>query len=332
MPSIIPQPRHALTWQQELAQSFTHPVQLLKQLGLPLDMWDGGAEANFHFRVPRPFAQRMRPGDPNDPLLRQVLPRAEENLSPAGFVSDPVGDGKAQVVPGVLHKYEGRALLIVTGACAIHCRYCFRREFPYEASQFTSPRQQAALDYLRKDSSIEEVILSGGDPLSVSNRRLQTLVRGLEDIPHLRRLRIHTRLPVVLPARVDPGLLEILSSSRFPTVLVLHINHANEIDAAVREAARLLRRQGVHLLNQSTLLAGVNDSVTALVALQKQSFEAGVLPYYLHLLDRARGTAHFDVPEIKAKHLHEDMRRRLPGYLVPRLARDLPGQPYKLLI
>ncbi len=332
MSSIITHPQHSLTWQQELTQSFTHPSQLLEYLELPPDIWNLQAETRFNFRVPRAFAQRMRPRDPSDPLLLQVLPRSEENLSAPGFVSDPVGDRKVHVVPGLLHKYHGRALLIVTGACPIHCRYCFRREFPYAEGQLTAQRRQTALNYLRNDVSIEEIILSGGDPLSLSNQRLQRLVQELEDISHLQRLRIHTRLPVVLPGRVDSGLLELLSSCRFPTTIVLHINHANEIDAEVRAAVSLLRKQDVFVLNQSTLLAGINDSVTTLVKLQKKSFEAGILPYYLHLLDRTCGTSHFDVPESVAKHLHEGMRRQLPGYLVPRLARDHPEQPYKLLI
>ena len=332
MPSIITQPGPPLTWQQELARAYTSPAQLLADLDLEPDSWSRNAESTFSFLVPRPFAQRMTPQDPDDPLLLQVLPRFEENKSPPGFVGDPVGDEKAQVAPGLLHKYHGRVLLIVNGACAIHCRYCFRREFPYSVNRFTSSRRRPVLDYIRNDPSIEEVILSGGDPLFLSNERLDSLIHDLQGIPNLRRLRIHTRLPVVVPGRVDTHLLEMLIGCRLPVTMVLHINHANEIDNEVSKAVQRLRDCGVYVLNQSTLLAGVNDTVEALVELQKKSFDAGILPYYLHLLDRARGTSHFEVSEATAKYLHERIRRLLPGYLIPRLARDQSESPYKIIL
>lgn len=272
----------------------------------------------------------MRPGDPYDPLLRQVLPHADETRLIPGFVTDPVGDTRARIAPGVLHKYQGRVLLITTGACAIHCRYCFRRAFPYPHNQLTPSRWQAALAYIRNDPSIKEVILSGGDPLMLSDARLGSLIQALADIPHVRRLRIHSRLPIVLPSRVNSDLLQALTSTNLSCVMVIHANHANEIDDGVSEAVCRLRQHAIPVLNQSTLLRGVNDRVETLIALQETAFEAGILPYYLHLLDRAQGTAHFEVPETEAKTLYEQLRCRLPGYLVPRLAREQTGAPYKI--
>ncbi len=222
--------------------------------------------------------------------------------------------------------------MIVTGACAVHCRYCFRREFPYHHDQLTPLRQQESLDYIRNDPSIEEVILSGGDPLVLSNERLHSLIHAIEDIPHLSRLRIHSRLPVVLPSRVDSSLVDMLTACRLEKVMVVHINHANEIDERVCAAVNRLRLRGVTVLNQSTLLAGINDNEAALVELQRKSFTAGILPYYLHLLDRTCGTSHFEVSESTARFLHERLRRQLPGYLVPRLARDKAHAPYKILL
>ncbi len=333
MAAIIPQrASRQPDWQRELAEGFRHPGALLRFLGLPSEHWDRRATAVFPFRVPRAFAARMRPRDPHDPLLLQVLPRSEENRETPGFVTDPVGDESAEVAPGVLHKYRGRVLLIVTGACAVQCRYCFRRQFPYPERQLTASRWRAALEYIRGNRDIREVILSGGDPLVLSDDRLQRMIADLAAIPHLHRLRIHSRLPIVLPSRIDDGLLAALTSTRFSPVMVVHANHGNEIDAAVERAVTRLRDHHVTVLNQSTLLAGVNDRVEALVALQETLFAAGILPYYLHLLDRARGTAHFEVDPARARALHEQLRRRLPGYLVPRLARDLPNAPYKITL
>ncbi len=333
MAAIIPQrASRQPEWQRELAEGFHHPGELLRFLGLPSERWDRRASVAFPFRVPRAFATRMRPGDPHDPLLLQVLPRSEENRETPGFVTDPVGDASAEVAPGVLHKYQGRVLLITTGACAVHCRYCFRRQFPYPKRQLTASRWQTALEYIRRRRDIREVILSGGDPLVLSDERLQRMIEDLAAIPHLHRLRIHSRLPIVLPSRINDGLLTALTSTRFSPVMVVHANHGNEIDAAVKNAVARLRDRHVTVLNQSTLLAGINDRTETLVALQETLFAAGILPYYLHLLDRAQGTAHFEVAPARARALHEDLRRRLPGYLVPRLARDLPNAPYKITL
>ncbi|BCX80501.1 L-lysine 2,3-aminomutase [Methylomarinovum caldicuralii] len=330
MASIITQPSPLPAWRRELAEGFKRPEELLAFLGLPASGWDAAAQRDFPLRVPRAFARRMRRGDPDDPLLRQVLPLAAENAVAPGFVSDPVGDGRARAAPGLLHKYHGRALLVTTGACAIHCRYCFRRHFPYSRAQLTPARLRPALDYLRRHEEISEIILSGGDPLMLADARLSGLIRALEDIPQLRRLRLHTRLPVVLPSRITEALTERLAASRLQCVIVVHVNHANEIDADVAAAVTRLRQAGITVLNQGTLLAGVNDTLGALVALQEQCFATGILPYYLHLLDRTRGTDHFEVEALRARELYEALRRRLPGYLTPRLARESPGAPYKI--
>jgi len=321
-----------VSWQAALARAITNPAELLAMVGLG-EEWLPAARAAaglFPLRVPRGFVARMRPGDPHDPLLRQVLPLAEECVAQEGFGADPVGDLAAMTVPGVLHKYQGRVLLTSTGACAVHCRYCFRRHFPYADANAAADHWRAALEYVAGDDSISEVILSGGDPLSLSDRRLAELAHGLHGIAHLRRLRLHTRLPIVLPERVDGELLDWLGATRLRTIVVVHANHANEIDSPVRAALARLKAAGVELLNQSVLLRGVNDNADALTALSEDLFEAGVLPYYLHLLDRVQGAAHFDVPDEVARSLMTELNRRLPGYLVPRLVREIPGAPGKV--
>jgi EF-P beta-lysylation protein EpmB len=271
----------------------------------------------------------MRRGDPDDALLRQVLPVAAELTGGAEYVEDPVGERSALRAPALLQKYRGRALLITTPACAVHCRYCFRREFPYTEQSAEGPRWSEALAAIAADDSLEEIILSGGDPLSLSNARLESLTRALAAIPHVRRIRVHTRQPVVLPSRVDAGLLQWLSAAALPIVLVLHVNHPNELDAELIAACARLRATGVTLLNQSVLLAGVNDDVGVLSELSRRLFEAGVLPYYLHALDRVRGAAHFAVADERARALAGQLAARLPGYLVPRLVREVSGAPAK---
>jgi EF-P beta-lysylation protein EpmB len=320
-------------WQRELAEAVTDPRELLAILGLPESMAGAAERAGekFTLRVTRSFIARMRPGDPDDPLLRQVLPLGEELLEVAGYGPDPLAEGAARRAPQLLHKYVGRALLIATEACAIHCRYCFRREFPYSvADTGMGGRWGEALSILAQDTSIEEVILSGGDPLSLSDARLAQLSGALEKIPHLKRLRIHTRQPIVLPSRVDAGLAAWLRGVRLPTVMVLHANHPHEIDDQVRAACATLRAAGVTLLNQSVLLAGVNDDAATLERLSVALMDAGVLPYYLHLPDRVRGTAHFDVDEGEARRLVSQLTGRLSGYLVPRLVREVPGAASKV--
>lgn len=287
-------------------------------------------------RVPPGYLARMRHGDPHDPLLRQVLPlRAELDAADPRYVADPVGDLQVSTAPGLLHKYEGRALLVTTGACAVHCRYCFRREFPYSEHTAARGGYAAALEAIAADPSITEVLLSGGDPLTLGDRRLDELLRALEAIPHLRRVRIHTRVPIVLPERVDAGLLDAWHPRmRLQRVMVLHANHAQELRDApdVRRALADLRAGGTVLLNQSVLLAGVNDTADALAELSEALFDHGVLPYYLHALDPVRGAAHFDVPELEARRLVAELATRLPGYLVPRLVREVPGAPAKEML
>jgi len=329
---LAAQPR----WQQLWRDAIRDPRELLALLDLDahaLSLSDMGvsheAAAQFPLRVPRGFAARMRRGDPHDPLLRQVLPIDAELRAQPGFELDAVGDLAARGATGVIHKYDGRALLIATGSCAVHCRYCFRRHFDYATDTAATDRWQAALEYLRADDSIEEVLLSGGDPLSLSTSRLAEFTDALRDIAHVRRLRIHTRLPVVLPERVDAQLLDWLRGLRQRVVIVIHANHANELDADVGAALDALRAAGATLLNQSVLLLGVNDNLAAQVELAESLFDVGVLPYYLHQLDRVAGTAHFEVDDARALALHREMAARLPGYLLPRLVREIPGEPNK---
>lgn len=319
-------------WQQELAQAIKCPAELLARLGLSADTIPAGIDLDqpFPLRVPRGYVARMQPGDPHDPLLLQVLPRQLEAAIQPAFLRDPVGDAAAVVSPGLLHKYHGRVLLITTGACPIHCRYCFRRHFPYADNRPDDRHWQAAIDYIARHPDINEVILSGGDPLSLSTRRLAEISTALRDIPHLRRLRIHTRMPIVLPTRIDNEFLRWLDDLPWQTVLVTHCNHANELGDEVQCALGKLRQLGVTLLNQSVLLKAVNDQVDRLCALSEALFACGVLPYYLHLLDRVQGAAHFEVDEASAWQLVDGVRRRLPGFLVPQLVRETAGEPYKV--
>lgn len=317
--------------QQHTNQAITDPAELLEALGLDPGLLPAARKASeqFPFRVPRGYVARMRRGDPADPLLRQVLPIGAELDTVPGFSADPVGDLASRVTAGVLHKYESRALLIATESCAIHCRYCFRRHFPYSDELASRNGWQDALDVLRTNMSIREVILSGGDPLSLSDRRLTQLTDALAEIPHIKRLRIHSRQPIVLPERIDARFLEWFAAIRLRKVVVLHANHAQEIDAEVERACRDLARAGATLLNQSVLLAGVNDSAETLHALSERLFDVGVLPYYLHLLDRVAGAAHYEVPETRASEIMRALTASLPGFLVPKLVREIAGEPSK---
>lgn len=318
-------------WQTELRHAVTDPAELLALLDLDPALLPAAQTAAraFRLRVPRSFVARMRRGDPTDPLLRQVLPIGDELETVPGFIDDPLGETIGDPADGVLQKYAGRSLIVTTGVCAVHCRYCFRRHFPYEETRASADGWRAVLDRFAADPSLEEAILSGGDPLSLSDRRLAALVDGLSAIPHIKRLRIHTRTPVVVPSRVDTRLLDWLTATPLAKVVVLHTNHAAEIDGAVRGAVSALRGAGATVLNQSVLLRGVNDDADALVALSVSLFDAGVLPYYLHQLDPVAGAAHFDVPDARALELYAALQARLPGYLVPRLVRELPGKPSK---
>ncbi|MFO7304859.1 MAG: EF-P beta-lysylation protein EpmB [Gammaproteobacteria bacterium] len=318
-------------WQQELANAISDPRELCEVLDLDPSLIAPALESarGFPLKVPRRFVAKMRKGDPKDPLLLQVLPVSAEMAFVPGFELDPVGDLQSRAGAGVLHKYHGRALAIATGACAIHCRYCFRRHFPYDEESALRSGWSRAIAALQADATLSEVILSGGDPLSLSDRRLRELTDKLACIPHIRRLRIHTRYPVVLPARIDEELLNWLQSLPIQRVIVIHANHPREIDEEVIAGCRALAAAGATLLNQSVLLAGVNDSPDTLAELSEALFAAGVLPYYLHMLDRVQGAAHFEVPIERALALHEALAARLPGYLLPRLVREIPGAPAK---
>jgi EF-P beta-lysylation protein EpmB len=333
IPTSLPA-RQPPAWQQALQDAVSDPAELVALLRLGPEWVEPARTAarQFPLKVPRGFVDRMRRGDPRDPLLLQVLPLGAELDEVPGYVSDPVGDLAAKAGPGLLHKYEGRALLVTTGACAVHCRYCFRRHFPYDDENASRAGFAPALDAIRADASIGEVILSGGDPLTLNDRRLSLLWEGLAAIPHVRRIRIHTRLPIVLPERIDGAFLEAWSAVPLQRVVVVHANHANEIDGAVRAAIAGLRATGTTVLNQTVLLRGINDRVVDLVALSEALFEAGALPYYLHLLDRVAGAAHFDTPAAAAQRLVADLAAHLPGYLVPRLVREEPGAPAKTVL
>jgi len=320
-------------WQQAVSTAITRPEELISVLDLDRGLLPAARAAaqRFGLLVPRGYVALMAPADPQDPLLRQVLPLAEELRSPPGFSADPLGERAAVRTPGLLRKYQGRALLLLTGACAIHCRYCFRRHFSYGEDSARLDSAAGAVRRLAEDPSIREVILSGGDPLMLDDDALAILIGRLEKIPHLRRLRLHTRLPIVLPARVTDRLCRILSASRLQPVVVVHANHARELGATARSALERLRNAGILLLNQSVLLRGVNDSAHRLAALSEALFECAVLPYYLHLLDRVLGAAHFEPDEATAVRLLDQLRTLLPGYLVPRLVREIAGEPYKKL-
>lgn len=319
------------TWQSSLADAIRDLPTLLDRLQLPRDLLAGGeaSAAEFPVLVPESFLRRIRPGDPADPLLRQVLPALEETQPRHGFLLDPVHDAGARSAPGLLQKYAGRALLIAQGSCAVHCRYCFRRHYPYAAEPRSIDDWQPALDEIRRDRSLHEIILSGGDPLILSDRRLAQLIDLLAQIPHLKRLRLHTRLPIVLPERVTQNLLDLLRQSPLQAICVIHSNHARELVSDCALAVRKLVLAGIPVLNQAVLLRGVNDSVQALADLCERCVDLGVMPYYLHQLDRVQGAAHFEVPQSVGKRLVEELRTRLPGYAVPRYVVEQPGEPSK---
>jgi len=322
------QPRR---WQQLWREAITDPREWLEVLELRHLAGEllPARETGFTLRVPRGFVARMRRGDATDPLLLQVLPQAAELGEVPGFVPDAVGDLAARAAPGVLHKYQGRALLIATGSCAVNCRYCFRRHFPYAEETAAANQWRSAIEHTRADTSIEEVILSGGDPLALATPKLAELTTALRTIAHVQRLRIHTRLPVVLPERVDEELLGWLRGLPWSVAIVLHANHPNEIDESVTAACARLHAASAILLNQSVLLRGVNDDANVLIELSRRLFAAGVLPYYLHQLDRVAGAAHFAVDDERARALHSAMHEGAPGYLVPRLVREIAGQSGK---
>jgi len=329
--SEVPPAHKSPRWLQEFADCIHSVDELLELLSLAANDLPFEVEHadRFSLRVPRSYVARMRPQDANDPLLLQVLPRKSESQEQTLFTADPVGDLPATKQCGILQKYASRVLLMTTSSCAVHCRYCFRREYPYEGGVAKGAEMDAALTSIDADPSITEVILSGGDPLSLATPALRSLLGRIEDIGHVKRVRIHTRFPIVLPARVDKDLLTTFANVSKRLTIVLHANHANELEQDCAEAIRQLHKSGVALLNQSVLLRGVNDSVEALANLSEALHDLGALPYYLHALDRVRGAHEYFVDDARGIKLIEGLRQILPGYLVPRFVRELAGEPSK---
>ena len=330
-------------WQRELAQAVRCAAELLRRVGLNPDdsaiqgqlrsagilPADPETLRRFPVLVPENFLARMQQGDARDPLLLQVLPQFAEGFEVPGFVPDAVGDLDARRTAGVLQKYAGRVLLIATSACAVHCRYCFRREYPYAEEPRRLVDWQPALDSIASDASITEVIFSGGDPFMLNDARLLALCSAIDAIPHVERIRFHTRLPIVLPSRVTTDLMALLCGLRSQAIMVVHANHARELDGDCAEALTKLVRAGMPVLNQAVLLAGVNDNLEALEALCRRLINLGVMPYYLHQLDRVSGTAHFETDRKRGRQLIEQLAARLPGYGVPRFVEEVPGRSSK---
>lgn len=319
-------------WQNLLKEVITDPVELLEKLELNPSLLPAAQRVAqlFPLRVPAGFVARMQKGNPYDPLLQQVLPLAAEEIKSVGFSQDPLLEKSVNPLPGLLHKYHGRVLLTIAGACAINCRYCFRRHFPYAENIPGGKAWQNILAYIQADSSISEVILSGGDPLLANDHYLRKCADDLANIAHVNILRIHSRLPIVLPERITTDFLNWFSATRLQTILVTHSNHANELDDSVQRAIEKLRQRKISVLNQAVLLKGVNDNIEALVNLSQRLFACGILPYYLHLLDKVQGAAHFAVAEEKTKQLLMALRERLPGYLVPKCVYEQGGALSKL--
>ena len=335
MPQIITQIDSKLqtSWQKELANVVTDPEKLLRLLDIAPEDYVEHFQARklFPVRVPVPFIEKMKSGDFNDPLLKQVMPLAEEFDPVDGYLSDPLGEHET-VAEGLLHKYKHRVLMIVKAGCAINCRYCFRRHFPYEDNSPNKRRWQSAIDYIERHTEINEVIFSGGDPLMASDEHLAWLIKQLENIAHIKRIRIHTRLPVTIPQRITSTLVDMLVSTRLTPVIVFHINHQNEIDTQFKHAIAPLIDKRISLYNQSVLLKGVNDDAQILAALCESLFDAGIQPYYLHLLDKVIGASHFDLSEDSAKTIVNELAAILPGFLMPQLVREIAGEPNKTRI
>lgn len=320
-------------WQQQLTnsiKSLDHLVEHADDKKIQ-NVFSEQANEQFKIKIPSDFLS-PHDGKLSDPLLAQVLPHINETQISEGYSSDPVGDIDAMATPGLIHKYKNRALFIVTGACAIHCRYCFRRHFPYADSQINKENWEPAFEYLREHTEISEIILSGGDPLMINDEKLAVLMEQLEQIQHIKRLRIHSRIPSVLPARITNKLISLLQNSRFNVSIVTHINHADELNHTNKEAFERLKQSNIQMLNQSVLLANVNDHSKTLIELSEKLYENGILPYYLHLLDLVQGAAHFFVNENDARALINDLAIDLPGYLVPRLVKEISGKQAKTRI
>jgi len=332
IPQIIPHidKKMHLSWQKELANVVTDPKTLLEMLNIDAKNYLQHFKARqlFPVRVPLPFIEKMEKGNINDPLLKQVMPLSSEFLVTEGFVTDPLTEHDT-AAEGLLHKYKHRVLLIVKSGCAVNCRYCFRRHFPYSDNSPNKARWQQALDYIQQHEEITEVIFSGGDPLMASDEHLSWLVYQIEEFSHVKRLRLHTRLPVVIPRRITTSLVKLLSKTRLKTTMVLHINHSNEIDESLASSLELLREARIPLFNQSVLLKGVNDQAKLLSQLSEKLFDNGIQPYYLHMFDQVQGAAHFDVAEEQAVKIVKEMMAILPGFLMPKLVREIAGEANK---
>ena len=322
----------SLSWQKKLSQGFSTLNDLLEYLELPLSTGNLFAEKQFPSRIPLGFARRMQKGNPKDPLLLQVLATEQELQDSQEYELDPLQERNSNPVKGLIHKYHGRVLLTLTGICAVNCRFCFRRHFPYQENNPGRSGYKEICDYIAQDTSITEVILSGGDPLLASDLVLSELIQQLEQIPHVHTLRIHTRIPVVFPERIDSGLLKLLRATTLNKVIILHCNHAQEIDNSVQNVLQKLRKAGCHLLNQSVVLAGINDDAQTLASLSQSLFACGVIPYYLHVLDKVKGAMHFDLPFATVQLIYKQLQNMLPGYLLPRLVREEPGKLSKTLL
>jgi len=321
----------APNWHRSLAAAVRDPDRLIDLLGLPESLRQPAREAAelFPLLVPESYLARIESGNPRDPLLLQVLPLGAEKLEVPGFVSDALDEAASRRAPGLLQKYAGRALMIAAGACAVHCRYCFRRHYDYGAEPRRLDEWEPAFAEIEADDSLREILLSGGDPLMLTDARLEALCHRLAEIGHLKRLRLHTRLPIVLPDRITPQLIDLLTGLRLTPIVVVHANHPRELVDDCAEALRTLVCAGISVLNQSVLLRGVNDSADVLAELSERLIELGVMPYYLHQFDKVAGGAHFEVPEQEGRAIVEELRRRLPGYAVPRYVREVPGEDYK---
>ncbi|RTE85681.1 MULTISPECIES: EF-P beta-lysylation protein EpmB [Gammaproteobacteria] len=315
-------------WQQEIASSITSPEELGRVLNLD-ESWirhNAPAKSLFPLRVPKPFVALMGQGNPNDPLLKQVMTSADEFQQHPDFVRDPLLEQQLEGPSSLLHKYKSRVLIIFRGGCAVNCRYCFRRHFPYEENHFGREQKEQSLEYIRKNVEINEVILSGGDPLMASDQQIEDFVRALESIDHIKRIRIHSRLPIVIPSRLTNSLAKVLESSRLKSILVLHANHPNELSEELKKRLSIWQEHGILLLNQSVLLKGINDDTETLVALSEKLFDWQVLPYYLHLLDKVEGASHFNVEVQKAQEIYQQLLVELPGFLVPKLVQEVGGE------
>lgn len=333
MSNLIQVQKNPPSWQDAMKDLITDPAELFELLALDNRLLSSSkmATKSFNLRVPRRFVAKMQKGDMNDPLLRQILPIGEELAEQTAYKTDPLVEIQFNPTPGLLHKYHGRVLLPVASACGINCRYCFRRHFPYSDNNIARSARDKILRYITNDASIQEVIYSGGDPLVADDDYLHELTEQLFQIPHLKRLRIHSRMPIILPERITPALLDWFAADHRQTILVLHCNHPNELDIDIANAVKILKQAGVTVLNQAVLLHGVNDNAPTQIALSEALFDHGIMPYYLHLLDKVQGAAHFDVSLNKARQIYQEMQKKLPGFLVPKLAREQPGVAHKVL-